>query len=241
MTETVQPRVEDFTGNVPLPGRTLYAKVWGSWSHNTQVPESDVDYLAVFQYPTRDIVRLSPPPDTIDGEKPDYQAHEIAKFCALLRKGNPGIVEMLFTERDQIVTPAWAELITIRDAFINMQTLRSYIGYCEGQLQRLRSGTRLHTTGGEYNTKWAYHLVRLAFDAERIAAGNPPVVFKEGVELDTLMAVRARKYTPGEIEGLFRDAQSRIEALRPQQHLAELADASLLDDWLWARRLEYLE
>jgi predicted nucleotidyltransferase len=238
---TRRPRVEDFTDNIALPGRALYAKVWGSWSHNTQVAESDVDYLAVFQYPTRDIVRLSPPPDTIDGEKPDYQAHEIAKFCALLRKGNPGIVEMLFTERDQFVTPAWEELIAIRHQFINMQTLRAYLGYCEGQLQRLRSGTRLHTSGGEYNTKWAYHLVRLAFDAERIANGEPPVVFKEGAELDTLMAVRNRKYTPGEIEGLFREAQSRIEALNPESQLPPEADARMLDDWLWARRLECLE
>ena len=225
----------------PLGGRCIFAKVWGSWSHNTQLPESDVDYLAVYQLPTQAILSLVDWPDTLDGKGPDFQAHEIGKFCRLLLKGNPGIVECLFTERERLWTPEWQELCELREIFLNRQTLKSYLGYCDGQLHRLLAGTRLHSKGGGYNTKWAYHLIRLALDAERIAQGQPPVIFKEGEERETLMAIRRGDYSPDQIERMFRDVEARIRLLRPEERLPERADASMLDIWLWRRRQEYME
>jgi predicted nucleotidyltransferase len=79
------------------PGNIIYAKIWGSHSHNTQLPTSDVDYLLVYAAPRDAILGLFKRPDTVDGTKPDFQAHEVGKFCELLIKGNPAIVEMLFT------------------------------------------------------------------------------------------------------------------------------------------------
>lgn len=217
----------------------LYAKVWGSHSHATNLPTSDVDYLAVYQMPTREIVSLRPGPGTVDGKDPDFQAHELGKFCSLLMKGNPGIVECLFTEHMQSTTPVWNLLREKRDLFINRRTLEQYLGYGRGQLQRLKAGTRIHAKGGEYNTKWAYHMIRMALDAKRIAYGEPPLVMKDGDELKLLMDIRAGRYEPDEVAKMFEDIDQHIKSLHIR--IKDDVDPHLLDEWLWRRRYEYLE
>ena len=227
--------LRDALAAVQWPGDVLFAKVWGSHSHNTALPTSDVDYLMIYASRTAAVLSLTPPPETIDGTKPDYQAHEVGKLCHLLIKGNPGIVEMLFTDRMYVGSPEWDALKEIAPTFINQQTLKQYLGYGNGQLHRLLNGSRLHTAKGEYNTKWAYHLIRLAHDAGRIARGIPPVVWKEGGELEELMAIRMGEYTPSQIETRFRQLESEIDALKPWG-IPETADKDALNDWLLSVR-----
>jgi hypothetical protein len=222
-----------------IPGRLLYAKVWGSHSHGTQLPTSDVDYLAVYQLPTRTVLGLDPWPDTVDGKGPDFESHELGKFAGLVLKGNPGIVEMLFTTQWQVTTPGWDALRERRGMTLNQATLGQYLGYCDSQLRRLQNGTRLHTTGGAYNTKWAYHLLRVAMNAELIARGEPPVVTETGERLAHLIQVRAGAFSPEEVVTLYQAIRARIDVERSR--LPEAADRAFLGRWLWERRLEYLE
>jgi uncharacterized protein len=215
-----------------LPGRLLFAKVWGSYSHNTNLPESDVDYLAVYACGVRKMLSLHPPAETVSGNKPDFQAHEAGKFAALLFKGNPGVVECLFTERDFVDSPEWRALRELRDIFLNQTTLKQYLGYCRGQLQRMQSGKSLHTTGGAFNTKWAYHMIRLALDAERIAHGMPPVVWKEGEERALLMDIRRGVYNPEQLASMYEKIEVRIDAGKPWS-IPVSADEGLLNQWLF--------
>lgn len=221
----------DFLNETPLPGRVLFAKIWGSHSHGTELPESDVDYLAVYACSPAELLGLSPPPDTVSKEAPDYQAHEARKFAALIRKGNPGVIECLFTERWFVDSPEWRALRELRTGFLNQTTLKQYLGYCRGQLHRLDAGTRLHTRGGKFNTKWAYHMVRLALDAERIAQGDPPVVFKEGAENELLMEVRAGRYEPSELATMFQEIEARIDGCKPWA-IPERVEERSLNNWL---------
>ncbi len=87
-----------------VDGPVLYSKVWGSRSHNTEMPESDTDYLAVYAAPAEKLLGLDPPIDSFDQEyvkkfyaqkfgilklsesMPDFQVHEIGKFAQLLLK-----------------------------------------------------------------------------------------------------------------------------------------------------------
>ncbi len=222
-----------------IPGRLVYAKVWGSHSHGTQLPASDVDYLAVYQLPTRTVLGLDSWPDTVDGKGPDFESHEIGKFAQLLLKGNPGVVEMLFTERMQVASPAWEALRARRVMALNQATLGQYLGYCDSQLRRLKNGTRLHTSGGEYNTKWAYHLLRVALNAELIAKGQTPVVTETGDRLAHLMRARAGEFTPDEIAAQYEAIRARIDTAAGS--LPETADKAFLEQWLWDRRQEYPE
>lgn len=232
-----------FLNNLQLPGDVLFAKVWGSRSHNCQISTSDWDFSGVYIVPTMDLFRLKPIKDTIQKEgeeKPDYSFHEVGKFCDLLLKGNPGILEMLFTENLQMKTKDWEVLYTNRRKFLSKQAITQYLGYAQGQLKRLMAGSCLKTSGSTYNTKWAYHLLRLLGDAHRIATGGYPVVWKEGEELEHLMDVRNGVYSPEEVQQL---ATQRVEEIRAmdQSHLPDYGDRDFLEKWLVGLRLERLE
>lgn len=234
-----------FMENVKLPGRILFAKVWGSHSHNTALPESDLDFLAVYIVPTWDLLGLDSHPETVDQntdgyQGPDFQAHEISKFCRLLMKGNPGIIEMLFTEK--FCTPlytseAWGTLISFRTQFLTHVTVDQYLGYAQGQLKRLQKGTKLGTTGGTYNTKWAYHMLRLLGDAKKIVQGKPPGVWKDGDELDMLMRVRRGEHTESDVATMARWRMAQIEDEKPWGIPEEMPKVKL-NDWLIEMRQE---
>lgn len=230
----------EFLATKKFPGQIFFAKVWGSRSHNTNLPDSDWDFSGVYMTSLRDVLGLSPPAETVQNkegqEKPDYSFHEVGKFCNLLLTGNPGIVEMLFTDRMCVSTPEWDVLRENRRRFLSQRTTAQYVGYALGQLKRLRAGNYLHTTGGGYNEKWAYHLLRLLGDARRIVDGGEPVVWKEGPEQEFLMSVRHDKVSRDEVE---RIADEQINFIAANEHsLPPTGDKEFLNDWLVDLRLK---
>lgn len=225
--------LSSFVNGRVFPGRLLMCKIWGSHSHNTQLSTSDVDYLGIYVAPTSKVLSMDSPKETIDGKKPDFQVYELKHFCNLLIKGNPNIVEMLFTDRYwySAMPDEWKKLVENRKTLLSRTAVKSYLGYCHGQYQRLINDKSLHTTGGKYNPKWAYHMIRLLYDAQRIAQGGEPVVWKEGNERDILMSIRREQVSREDVEELMKRLLSDIEAIKPWQ-LPEEGDRELLNGWL---------
>ena len=132
-----------FIAKTKIPGRLLFGRLGGSRSYNLNHENSDRDYGGVYIMPTRDFVSLSPPPDILEGtsadkvKNPDHAFYEIFKFCNLLIKGNPTIIEMLFTNKNSFVTNEWNELKEHRVEFLTKKCVLQYLGYLNGQLERL--------------------------------------------------------------------------------------------------------
>lgn len=234
--------LSEFMHIMTFPGKVIFAKVWGSHSHDTCVPESDWDFSGVYVVPTKKLLGIKKIVETVNNEtgKPDYTFHEIGKFCDLLLKGNPGIVEMLWTDRMMQDSMDWQSLKGHRKRFLSKEVVLQYVGYAEGQLKRLRSGKCLHTSGSSYNEKWAYHLMRLLTDAERIVRGGEPVVWKEGSERDYLMSIRTGKISQEEVESHAQQRLDTVRAILEGSTLPETGDADLLERWLVGLRLDYL-
>jgi uncharacterized protein len=229
--------LQEFLTKFPPPGKVLFAKVWGSRSHNTAKEGSDTDFAGVYFYPTSELLSVrhhneKGPQETWKYDKednkddgnaskednPDREFHEAGKFAELLLKGNPTLIEMLYTEKNIITTPAWEELRAIRDKFLCQESVRQYIGYMQGQLRRLvaSEGKKgMHTKGGKYSEKWAYHILRLAADAKRIAAGQPPQVWKEGPEQEFLMRVRNEEFTWEEVKVMIEGSIAKTITTEP--------------------------
>lgn len=219
----------------PIPGWVLFSKVWGSHSHDTQLPGSDIDYTGVYVAYNKDFLGLHPPSDTLTGEKPDYQVHEIKKFCDLLIKGNPGIIEMLFTDRFMWSDPKWKPLYEARKKFLCTNVVKQYLGYSVAQLQRFKHSKPVHSKGGVAGEKWCYHMVRVAWDAERIALGGEPLVWKTGEEKEKLMAIRTGVWSTDQAVKEAEETIARIDARKPWP-IAETCDEKFLNDWLlWIR------
>ena len=226
-----------------LPGKMVFGKVWGSRSHNTNKESSDWDFSGIYIGDTKRHLGMNPVQESFQNkegqEKPDYSFHEVGKFCKLLLLGNPGIFEMLFTEIMYISTPEWEELKANRKRFLSKSVVRQYLGYAEGQLKRLVQSSYLHTKGGEYNEKWAYHLIRLLMDVERIATGGCPVVWKDtgSNEHECLMNIRNEITTKQEV---IDDSLRRVERINKQlldSNLPERGDQEFLEEWLVGLRV----
>lgn len=229
MTDQLDPLA--WTIRVQMRGWTLFSKVWGSHSHDTQLPSSDVDYTGVYVAYPKDLLGLHPPPDTLTGEKPDFQIHEVKKFCDLLIKGNPGIIEMLFTDRMKWTSPWWEPLYENRKLFLTANVVKQYIGYSVAQLHRLRHGRPVHSHGGVPGEKWSYHMVRVAWDAERIAKGGEPKVWKDGDEKQKLMEIRTGLWSVEQVVKEAEETIARIDAGKPWP-IPDKADEKFLNDWL---------
>lgn len=222
-----------------FPGRPIFGKISGSQSHNLNLTTSDVDYLVVYVTPLKKLLSLSPPADSVsnpDGSKPDYQAHEVGKFSQLLLKGNPTVIEMLFSDRLCFETPIWQRLKAERKRFLCAHSVKQYLGYVQGQMARLlkhggKSG--LHSKGGAINEKWSYHCIRLLSDAERIAKGQEPVIWKEdgSEERELLMKIRTDQVGQEAIEQLIRQGIARIDGMKPWP-IPDEGDRQFLEDWL---------
>lgn len=244
--------LQSFLKSQTFPGKVIFAKIWGSKSHNTNKPDSDTDYAGVYVVPTKQILGLDATADTVKNDNedstidktiyPDFQFHEVQKFSLLLIKGNPGILECLWTEKLYVSSPEWERLRKIRDKFLSEEAIHQYLGYMGGQYKRLvaSNGQKgLHTRGGKLSEKWVYHILRLAEDAKRIAKGHPPIVWKDGQELDFLMEIRSGKYGFDEYKVFIEKAIADIEGMKPY-NLPREGDKKALNEWLLQIRLENL-
>lgn len=227
--------LDEFVRRPGLPGGLLFARIAGSHSYNLALPTSDTDFFGVYAAPTKSLVGLNLPPETLDGQKPDWVIHEAGKFARLLLKGNPSIVEALWTDRQCFMSAPWRELRTCRRKFLSGRTVKQYLGYAQGQLQKLTKGSYLHTTGGKFNTKWAAHLIRLLMDAGQIATGGEPAVWKEGEERAFLMSIREGQYSDEAIQKMADQMIAKIDAVKPW-NVPEEPDAQALEQWLLSVR-----
>lgn len=215
-----------------VPGaRILCIQVGGSHCHNTNIEGSDVDYRAVYAAPFRSVIGVRGFQESIDRKDPDWQAHEVLKFVQLVAKGNPTIVEMLFQDKMQEYQGQWGSLRQMRLHLLSRHTVLQYMGYLLGQMKRLRADAPLHTTGGKYNTKWAYHAARLAFDAERVAQGEAPIVWKTGLERRTLMEIRGGEWTRERLDEFVMGQLDRVDDMEPWKVPAG-RPYDVLDRWL---------
>lgn len=250
MRKTMIDNVYKFVDTLTIPkNNLLFVKLWGSRSHNTHLPHSDYDYLGVYAADTRQVLSLDPPKETLEradspnkGEAPDYALHEVGKFCQLLLKSNPGILEMIFTDKFSIDTTLWRSLQSLAPKFLTKQAVKQYLGYVNGQMHRLRKGGYLHTKGGENSEKWMYHIGRLLLDCNRVSKGEPPLVWRDkGDELRFLMDIRNGVINQKDFEDSVQVMTNEVEFNLGQNLISDNPPKEELNQWLFNVRMHYLQ
>lgn len=117
------------------------AGVGGSRSHGLVHPDSDYDLWAVYMEPAVEFLGLKPPKESRDFKLPwcDVATHELGKFLRLAVKGDPTVVERLFSDMwlPQHTTPTGESLRELRDVFVTNRLLKRYAGYIRGQSQKV--------------------------------------------------------------------------------------------------------
>lgn len=147
----------------------LLQGIVGSTAYGLSTPDSDVDRMGVFAFPTSVFLGLRlPGPKQLSevSAKPDVTLHEVAKFAGLALKCNPSMLELLWLpERlyEHRTELGW-ELVQMRESFLSGPMVRNaYFGYARTQFERLkRRGDGTFSADTRKRTaKHARHLARL--------------------------------------------------------------------------------
>lgn len=145
--------------------RILLQGVVGSTAYGLAGPDSDVDRLGIFAWPTQRFFDLTPPPESKVTHNPDTTLHEAAKAVKLILGGNPTCAEILWLDSYEVRTPLGSELIGIREAFLSAKRTRdAYLGYATQQFKKLLTrgdGSFDSDIPARRAAKHARHLMRL--------------------------------------------------------------------------------
>jgi len=171
----------------------MLVKVYGgSTAYGLNTPESDVDYRGVFvNTDPAKILGLEKHEHMQKQETEDEVYYEVRKFFELLRNGNTGAMEILFTEEMPLQTTNEFETLIRQNAYKFVDTdkmFRCLLGYMQGE-RRLANGERTGVLGGKrkaqvdkygFSPKNFVQLFRLAYCGETLfSLGYFPVNIKE--------------------------------------------------------------
>jgi hypothetical protein len=213
----------------------------GSTAYGLAGPDSDIDTMGVFATPTRDLLRLKVPADTVVIHQPDSTYHEAKKFVTLALKCNPAILELLWLPERfyTLLTDEADDLIDIRQSFPSERLVRNaYLGYATEQLARLRrpADGSFASDLRKRTAKHARHIARLAHQGYGLYTTGQLVVelsdpafyhqFGEDVAKDPTVA----EEFIARIEADFDAAKSP---------LPEHPDVDEVEDWLAAVRVNH--
>ena len=120
-------------------GLLLYEYVRGSHSHGTNTPTSDVDTGGVYILPDSTLLGLKRDyAEIIEDEKHDNCWYELNRFCELLLKSNPTVIESLFVDDEFVLYmhPVFKILRDNRDMFITKECFNPFTGYAIAQIKK---------------------------------------------------------------------------------------------------------
>eukprot|EP00026_Physarum_polycephalum_P004913 Phypoly_transcript_04939.p1 GENE.Phypoly_transcript_04939~~Phypoly_transcript_04939.p1 ORF type:complete len:562 (+),score=105.19 Phypoly_transcript_04939:362-2047(+) len=221
--------LEDVMESRHVRGDVLFSSVAGSHSFNLAVATSDSDHFGVFQGHIDDVLSLIPPPETFDSHNPDYAVFELLMFCKLVLKGNPKLIEPLFSTHLCYDSPNWVELQKVRSSFLSKSVISQYLSYVHSQLKDIQKGE------GEKKKKY-YHALRLLGEAKRMVEGGVPKVWIDGEERDFLLSIRRGEREEEELVAKVAELQNEIKEKLQTCDLREKADVGPLNDWLVSLR-----
>jgi uncharacterized protein len=146
-----------------LTHHTFYRCLIGSRAYGLAREGSDTDTRGVYLPPAEQHWSLAGVPEQLEDKATDTVYWEVEKFLRLALKGNPTLLETLWSPVRVQVTPLAEELLAIRQSFLSRRLYQTYRGYAHAQFTRLEASR--HGPDGP-NGKQAMHTLRLLLAGE---------------------------------------------------------------------------
>ena len=139
MKDTFQTIIDD--------KRLLFEHVAGSTLYNLNISDSDVDTRGLYIAPKEQLFGLGLDyQDQVSDERNDNTWYELGKFCNLLLKSNPTVLETLFVPEDKIITTPSEiikPLLENRNQFITKKCFKPFVEYAYAQIRKARGQNKL--------------------------------------------------------------------------------------------------
>jgi predicted nucleotidyltransferase len=146
----------------------------------------------------------------------DITVYNIVKYFELLTGNNPNIIDSIFTRKEDVVhSTQIAELIREnRKIFLNKKSYHTFKGYAFAQVNKLKtknaeSRWELIEKYG-YDTKYAYHLVRLLDECSQILQEGDLDLKRNS---EHLKAIRKGQLSEEQIYKYFDEKSLQLEKL----------------------------
>jgi len=210
----------------------------GSKSYGLDLAGSDDDYLGVFVPRLRELVSIRGlAAETHVGNEPDFTLHEIGKFCTLALKGNPAILEVLWSPEVRFESARGQRLRALRARCLHRGSLVVYVDYAEAQLRKMGKNKGLHAKGGTYNAKYGAHILRLLHAGIHLGRTGEVMVRVPDALLGTLRRARRGELGAGEVAVLAQPLLAELRTLAADNVLPAAPDHAAFDDLVAAARL----
>ena len=242
-----------------LPDNTMYLGYAGSAAYGVSADTSDMDCFGfcippkevVFPYSVGgEIVGFSTPKErfrvwtehhikTPDNQKEyDFSVYNIVDFFKLCMDNNPNMLDVLFLPRRCILhSTSISELVREnRKMFLHKGSFHKLRGYCYNQLSKIANKTNSSNpkraadiAAHGLDTKHAYHVIRLALQAEQILVEHDLDIERNS---EILKSVRRGEWTLEQIQDWFANKEKSLETLYATSTLPHKPDESKIKDLL---------
>lgn len=241
---TEDPGFRQLARERPDLGEWCALLTWrGSIAHGTYVPPEDPD-----AFDDRDLIGVViPPTDHHFGLREygsrgtqevkygpwDVVLYDHRKALRLLAKGNPNMLAMLWVpdEMHVVATGPGNLLIAQRRLFSTKRALPAFLGYAQGQLKKMRSGSYQGYMGEKrkelfdrygYDVKQASHLIRiLRQGVEFMVDGRMTVLRPDASEL---LEIKQGGWSLDRVLAVAGDLEQRLKEAGDESTLPEEPD-----------------
>jgi predicted nucleotidyltransferase len=168
--------------------------------------------------------------DESSGREYDFSIFNIVKYFKLLYDNNPNIVDSLFVPENCIkhITTVGQMLRDKREIFLSKRCWFKFRGYAASQFHKLEIKNPDETSSRAelvkkygYDTKFAYHIIRLLDEAEQILLSGSLQLDKNNEELK---AIRRGEWTYERLKKEFELRKLSVESSFSKSSLREEPD-----------------
>lgn len=169
-----------------LRERVILQVVIGSQAYGLAGEDSDIDRRGVFLPRADHQWSLYGVPEQIEDDRSQECYWELRKTLVLALKGNPNVLECLYSPIVPFSTPLGRELLALRDRLLSQLIFQTYNGYVLSQFKKLQGDLRNH---GQIKWKHVMHLIRLLLAGVH-AMRHGEIIVDVGSNRDELLAIR---------------------------------------------------
>lgn len=218
--------------------RVIYRCVVGSRAFGLETEESDTDRRGIYLPPADLYWSLYGVPEQLENDGSEECYWELQKFLIMALKGNPNILECLYTPLVEHATPLAKELLAMRDAFLSRLVYQTYNGYVMSQFKRMQAEMR---NQGKVNSKHVMHLIRLLLSGIHVLReGFVPL--DVGEHREQLFAIKSGEMPWDDIEAWRKRLHTEFDWALEATELPERPDYERTNEFLVkARRLAVAE
>jgi predicted nucleotidyltransferase len=218
----------------------------GSTGYGLNTPTSDTDYMGVCLTPEQTFFGFGQPGSTFEqlvesDPLNDRQVHSLKKFLTLMMKGNPTILNLIFSSEEFVVTNTpigrLLRMPEIYEKLISANAENAFYGYMADQVKMLEK----HGTGEAlsrikrpelveqygFDTKYAMHAMRLGMmGVELLNTGRITMPMAVG-DVEYLMNVRGGNVSFGNVMVVAERLTQQLSVLKGHSVLVPEANKDL--------------